>query len=105
MQSNQILKGRSKLILWVFPLYFSQVANKHLCVINIIVSYVGGEQLITSMKHMRHHCHPLLLIDLQEKTILCFKQNFVYTNSDSGLLFIMCGHCSPVIVWYNYHGT
>ena len=34
-----------------------------------------------------------------------FKQNFVYANSDSGLLFTMCGHCSPVVVWYNYHGT
>ena len=33
------------------------------------------------------------------------KQNFVYANSDSGLLFLMCGHCSTVIVWYNYHGT
>ena len=22
----------------------------------------------------------------------------------SGLLFIMCDHCSPVVVWYNYHG-
>ena len=47
-----------------------------------------------------------LLIDLQEKTILyCFKQKILYANSDSGLLFIMCGHCSPVVVWYNYHGT
>ena len=32
-------------------------------------------------------------------------QNIVYANSDSGLLFIMCGHCSPLVVWYNYHGT
>ena len=30
MQSNLILKGRSKLILWVFPLYFLQVANEHI---------------------------------------------------------------------------
>ena len=30
---------------------------------------------------------------------------FLYANSDSGLLFIMCGHCSPAVVWYNYHGT
>ena len=40
-----------------------------------------------------------------EDNIIMFKQNFVYANSDSGLLFIMCGHCSPVVVWYNYHGT
>ena len=26
----------------------------------------------------------------------------MYANSGSGLLFIMCGHCSPVVVWYNY---
>ena len=46
MQSNKIL------ILWVFPLYFPQVANEHIkvCVITIIVSYVGGEHLRTSMK-------------------------------------------------------
>ena len=37
-----------------------------------------------------------------EDNIIVF---FVYANSDSGLLFIMCGHCSPVVVWYNYHGT
>ena len=61
----------SKLILWVFPLYFPKVANEHIakvCVITIIVSYVGGEQSRTSMKATS--CHPLLLIDLQEKTIL-----------------------------------
>ena len=29
-------------------------------------------------------------------------QNIVYANSDSGLLFIMCGHYSPLVVWYNY---
>ena len=29
----------------------------------------------------------------------------VYANSDSGILFIMCGHYSPAVVWYNYHGT
>ena len=37
MQSNYILKRRSKVILWMFPLYFSQIANEHvkyLCVIN-----------------------------------------------------------------------
>ena len=34
-----------------------------------------------------------------------FKQSFMYANSDSGLLFIMCCHCSLVVVWYNYHGT
>ena len=59
----------------------------------LFVSYVAGEQLITSnsMKHMRHHCHPLLLIDLQEKTILYVLNKIVYANSDSGLLFIICG--------------
>ena len=32
MQSNKIIKGRGagKLILWVFPLYFPQVANEHI---------------------------------------------------------------------------
>ena len=75
-----------------------------MCYYNIIVSYVGGEQLRTSMKAI-HHCHPLLLIDLQEKIINIIMQNIVYANSDSGLLFIMCGHCSPLVVWYNYHGT
>ena len=37
-----------------------------------------------------------------EDNIIVF---FMNANSDSGLLFIMCGHCSPVVVWYNYHGT
>ena len=32
-------------------------------------------------------------------------QKFVYANSDSDLLFIMCDNCSPAVVWYNYHGT
>ena len=27
-----------------------------------------------------------------ENNIIIFKQNFVYPNDDSGLLFIMCGH-------------
>ena len=67
------MKGRSKLILWAFPLYFPQVANEHkVCVINIIVSYVAGEQLITPMKAQPCvACATLLpLINLQEKTIL-----------------------------------
>ena len=29
MQNNLILKGRSKLILWTFPLYLPQVANEY----------------------------------------------------------------------------
>ena len=41
----------------------------------------------------------------EDNIIMFFKQNFVYANSDSGFLFIMCGHCSPVVVWYNYHDT
>ena len=58
----------------MFPLYFPQVANEHikyvlLLTIIIIVSYVGGEQLRTSMKATSLPS-PILLIDLQEKTIL-----------------------------------
>ena len=34
-----------------------------------------------------------------------FFKKIVYANSGSGLLFIMCGHCSPLVVWYNYHET
>ena len=34
-----------------------------------------------------------------EDNNISFKQNFVYANSDSGLLFIICGHCSPAVVW------
>ena len=34
----------------MFPLYFPQVANEHMKYYYIIVSYVGGEQLRTSMK-------------------------------------------------------
>ena len=72
MQSNNILKGRSKLILWVFPLYFPQVANEYTYKVCVIISYVGGEQLMTSMKDQSSVAHatslpPLLL---QEKTIL-----------------------------------
>ena len=29
-----------------------------------------------------------------EDNIIMFQQNFMYANSDSGLLFIMCGYCS-----------
>ena len=75
-----------------------------MCYYNIIVSYVGGEQLRTSMKATSLPSF-ILLIDLQEKTINIIVQNIVYANSDSGFLFIMCGHCSPLVVWYNYHGT
>ena len=41
----------------------------------LLLSYVAAEQLITPMKAQprvaltTHRCHPLLLIDLQEKTI------------------------------------
>ena len=38
----------------MFPLYFPQVANEHikyvLLINTVIVSYVAGEQLVTSMK-------------------------------------------------------
>ena len=44
MQSNKIL------ILWVFPLYFPQVANEHIKYVLLLAIYVGGEQLRTSMK-------------------------------------------------------
>ena len=33
----------------MFPLYFPQVANEHIKYV-LIISYVAGEQLITSMK-------------------------------------------------------
>ena len=69
-----ILEGRSKLIHWVFPLYFPQVANEHNIIKYVLLlgSYVGGEQLMTSMKGQSSVAHatslpPLLL---QEKTIL-----------------------------------
>ena len=72
MQSNNILKGRSRLILWVFLLYFPQVANEHIKYVLLLATYVGGEQLMTSMKDQSSVAHatslpPLLL---QEKTIL-----------------------------------
>ena len=67
MQSNNILRGKSKLILWVFPLYFPQVANEHIKYVLLLAM-----QLMTSMKDQSSVAHatslpPLLL---QEKTIL-----------------------------------
>ena len=73
-----------------------------MCYYNIIVSYVGGEQLRTSMKATSL---PSSTVDQSAGEDNIIVQNIVYANSDSGLLFIMCGHCSPVFVWYNYHGT
>ena len=51
MQSNKILRGEEVNILGI-SLVFPQITNEHykVCVITIIVSYVGGEQLRTSMK-------------------------------------------------------
>ena len=73
-----------------------------MCHYTIIVSYVGGEQLRTSMKATSL---PSSTVDRSTGEDNIIVQNIVYANSDSGLLFIMCGHCSPVVVWYNYHGT
>ena len=88
MQGN-ILKRRSKLILWVFPLYFPQVANEHnVHVINIIISYVAGEQLITPMKALPCVARATSLSSSRQNFCVCYQY-----NSDSVLLFIMCGHC------------
>ena len=73
-----------------------------MCYYNIIVSYVGGEQLRTSMKATSL---PSSTVDRSTGEDNIIVQNIVYANNDSDLLFIMCGHCSPVVVWYNYHGT
>ena len=70
-----------------------------MCYYNIIVNYVGGEQLRTSMKAPSL---PSSTVDRSTGEDNIIVQNIVYANSDSGLLFIMCGHCSPVVVWYNY---
>ena len=68
--------------------------------------YVGGEHLRTSMKAASLPSSTVDRSTGEDNIIMFFKQNFVYVNSDSGLLFIMCGHCSPVVVvWYNYHDT
>ena len=93
-------------------LVFPQVANEHkICVINIIVSYVAGEQLITPMK--AQSCIacvtslPSSTVDCStgEDNIIMFCVCYQYINNDSGLLFIMCGYYSTVVVWHNYHGT
>ena len=70
-----------------------------MCYYNIIVNYVGGEQLRTSMKATTL---PSFTVDRSTGEDNIIVQNIVYANSDSGLLFIMCGHCSPLVVWYNY---
>ena len=43
---------------------------------------------------------PVLLIDLQEKRYSYYNviNKFCACYQDSGLLFIMCGHCSPRVV-------
>ena len=62
------------------------------CVINIIVGYVAGEQLITPMKAQlcvaRATSLPSSTVD--RSTGECFQQNFVYDINS--LLFTMCGH-------------
>ena len=74
-------------------------SNYKVCVINIIVSYVGGEQLRTSMKATSL---PSSTVDqLQKKTIYSVLNKILCMLI---VLFIMCGHCSPVVVWSNYHG-
>ena len=86
------------------------VYNTRLKVI-VIRSYVAREQLITSMKAQscvaRATSLPSSTVDQStgEDNIIMFIKKIVYVNSDSGLIFIMCGHCSPAVVWYNYHGT
>ena len=69
----------------------------------LLISYVAGKQLITPMKAQPRVALPLLLIDLQEKTILLqlifytkFCVCYQYINSGSGLLFKMCGHCCKI---------
>ena len=102
MQSNNILKGRSKLILWVFPLYFPQVANEHikyvLCRWRTVDDFNEGSVICST-------CDIIATSTVAEEDNIMFLKKFVYANSGSGLLFIMCGHCSPLVVWYNYHGT
>ena len=97
----------------MFPLYFPQIANEHIKYVLFLATYVAGEQLITSMKAQSHVARvtslPSSTVDRstrEDNTIML--QNFirtVYANSDSVFLFIMCGHYSLVVVWYNYHGT
>ena len=52
MQGNKILRGEEEVNILGISLIFPQITNEHykVCVITIIVSYVGGEQLRTSMK-------------------------------------------------------
>ena len=93
----------------MFPLYFPQVANEYkvaIRVINIIVSYVAGEQLITPMKAQpcvaRVTSLPSCTIDRSTVLAIMFLTKFCvcyqYINSDSGLLFIMCGHCCKILI-------
>ena len=51
MQSNKILRGEEEVNILGISLVFPQITNHYkVCVITIIVSYVSGEQLRTSMK-------------------------------------------------------
>ena len=74
-----------------------------MCSLLAICSWKTGD----NFNEARATSLPSSTVDLQKTVLLYFKQNFVYANSDSGFLFIMCGLCSPacVVVWYNYHGT
>ena len=56
-----------------------------MCYYNIIVSYVGGEQLKTSMKATSL---PSSTVDQSTREDNIIVQNIVYANSDSGLLRI-----------------
>ena len=93
----------------MFPLYFPQVANEHIkyvLLIYLLAMPVGGEQLRSTMKATSVPSSTVDRSTGEDNIIIFFKQNFVYANSDSGLLFIMYDHCSPVVVvWYNYHDT
>ena len=64
-------------------------------------SYVAGEQLITPSEGSAHvPSLPSSIVDrsTREDSVIMFYTKFVYANSDSGLLFIMYDHCSPVVV-------
>ena len=78
----------------------------------LLISYVAGEQLITPMKAQpsvalatslpsstvdRSTGEDNIITDIFNK-ILCMLLSYQYINSDSGLLFIMCGHCQTIFI-------
>ena len=71
---------------------------------NIIVSYVDGEQLThdTFMKAQSCVAHATSLPSSTYRR----RQYYNVLNKILCMLtvlFIICGHCSPAVVWYNYH--